>query len=503
MAPEDESGRPTAAAVRLSTGVHLRGVSRASPLARCLTASLGDEVGVSTDGLWPKPSAGLRKRVAGTALQWWAEDGTVDAAASPADLVIDLHGGETGFAGRVWRVVDSCGRAALSGFAGLQDCYQPAGVVPFSLVESRDAGRTWSVLRTVALSGSQRYHDLLRGLAAAIPLLIGGELRAGSVPQAWQPGPPRRASTERAEYRFRYLARRSREWLTTEIWACARLELPVANLVTGGSASPQRWLQIPEREGYIADPFPLPGRPDVFLCERYSHQTARGSIAACTIDGDRVVGTEALPLELDVHLSYPFTFAEAGRVFCLPEMGGARHQVMYELVAGAAPRSFCRVANTPMADPTLFKQGERYFIAYTDTDLGMHDNLCLLWADRLEGPWTPHRRNPVKIDVRSSRCGGGLFRIGDRLIRPAQDCARTYGAAIVFNEVTSCTPDEYQEQEVGRLSPDPSGPFPSGLHTVSVADGGVLIDGKKFVFSTNILLTRVRKRLRRLRPARS
>jgi hypothetical protein len=150
-----------------------------------------------------------------------------------------------------------------------------------------------------------------------------------------------------------------------------------------------------------------------------------------------------------------------------------------------------------MADPTLFHHGGLYWIAYSDADLGMYENLCLQSAERLEGPWLPHPLNPVKVDVRSSRPAGSLFRVGEGLFRPAQDCSQSYGCAVMINQVIACTRESYAEEPIARLLPNPDGRFPDGLHTFSVSPDGIMIDGKRFVLDWHIILQRVGRRLRR------
>ena len=81
------------------------------------------------------------------------------------------------------------------------------------------------------------------------------------------------------------------------------------------------------------------------------------------------------------------------------------------------------------------------------------DELHLYHADSPLGPWTPHRRNPVKSDVRSSRPAGRLYRQADGLYRPAQDCSQRYGHSLVLNRVTRIDPDQYSEVEVSRILP--------------------------------------------------
>jgi hypothetical protein len=137
-----------------------------------------------------------------------------------------------------------------------------------------------------------------------------------------------------------------------------------------------------------------------------------------------------------------------------------------------------------------------YWIAYNDADLGLHENLCLRYATRLEGPWTPHPLNPVKMDVRSSRPGGTPFTVDGALFRPAQDCSRSYGCALVINRVVTCTPREYQEEFVARLTPDPDGRYPDGFHTLSVTSDGILFDGKRIMFKPAVVRQRILRRLR-------
>jgi hypothetical protein len=103
----------------------------------------------------------------------------------------------------------------------------------------------------------------------------------------------------------------------------------------------------------------------------------------------------------------------------------------------------------------------------------------------------------VKLDIRSSRPAGTPFEHDGRLFRPAQDCAGSYGAAIVINEVTSLTPDRFSERPVARLTPEPRGPLPDGLHTLSAAGPRTLVDGKRLVWRPGRALRRGARRLLR------
>jgi hypothetical protein len=96
---------------------------------------------------------------------------------------------------------------------------------------------------------------------------------------------------------------------------------------------------VPARDGFIADPFPWPGRDNVVLYERYRHGTGLGSIEAMVHGDSAMQQIEPLDLNVRTHLSYPCTFQTDGRVVCLPEMAAERRQVMY--VLGEGKLSLC------------------------------------------------------------------------------------------------------------------------------------------------------------------
>ena len=86
------------------------------------------------------------------------------------------------------------------------------------------------------------------------------------------------------------------------------------------------------------------------------------------------------------------------------------------------------------------------------------------------GPWTPHRRNPVKSDARSARGAGRFFWKGKTLFRPSQDCSGRYGSAIVINRVDRLSPDAFQETIVGRVEPHWRSGL-TGTHTLNSCAG--------------------------------
>jgi hypothetical protein len=240
-------------------------------------------------------------------------------------------------------------------------------------------------------------------------------------------------------------------------------------------------LVLPPPGRFYADPCVIEhkGQDHVFLEEWLQHAD-KGVISCMRREGDRLTSPVQV-LEQPYHLSYPFVFRSGTDLFMVPESAEARRVELYK--AGDFPHRWEKVEellhNTSAADPTLLRLDGRWwmFLNVGEGDSSRCDQLCLFYADKPYGPWKPHRQNPVKIDVRSSRSAGGLFRRGAKLMRPSQDCSSSYGGALTLCEVTRLSTREYAEVEVEKLLPSW---LPSNrcFHTLSSSRGLEVIDGR-------------------------
>jgi hypothetical protein len=118
-----------------------------------------------------------------------------------------------------------------------------------------------------------------------------------------------------------------------------------------------------------------------------------------------------------------------------------------------------------------------FFTTYTGSAANAALHAC--WAEELAGPWTAHVKDPLKWDLATARPAGRPFEIEGTLYRPAQDCRETYGGAVHVMEVVELTPERFREVQALRLTPDPSWPYPHGLHHLVVERDRVLFDAKR------------------------
>jgi hypothetical protein len=276
-----------------------------------------------------------------------------------------------------------------------------------------------------------------------------------------------------------------REYFRHRQWTIGLVRAPIHRFLEKGFRPDVEWIRVPSREEYLADPFGMvrDGRLSI-LCERYDRRTGKGTLIAFDWPA---VGQEPNPgvaLPVDHHASYPFLLEWEGRVFCVPETYGAGEIRLYE--ATSFPHGWTQVATLvpgfPGVDTSMFRFEDRWWLCSTHADAP--DRRLFIWyADRPEGPWTPHARSPVKDDLSSARSAGTPFVWGGTLHRPAQDCSKTYGGRVMINAVDRLTPEEFEEHVAAVVNPDPHGPRPLGLHTLSAVGEMTLIDGFRDVFS--------------------
>ena len=253
---------------------------------------------------------------------------------------------------------------------------------------------------------------------------------------------------------------------------------------------PSGWVSLrDDGHRFYADPFPLAveGRTWLFV-EEFPHATQKGVISAVEMGRDGPVGTPRPVLEEAHHLSYPFVFARDGALWMVPESSAAGTIDLYRATTfpGGWEKAATLVAGVVASDATLWEQEGRWWLFATVRDapvgaplgLGSYSDALHLWsAPDFRGPWTPHARNPVLIDIAAARPAGAILRRanGD-LVRPVQDCTDGYGRALGLARIDRLDDDAFGQTVETVLRAGPHWPG-SRLHTLNVGGGFEVIDG--------------------------
>lgn len=297
-----------------------------------------------------------------------------------------------------------------------------------------------------------------------------------------------------------YVAAQLRNLFRADEWAVGVVDAPAARFIEPSFRPRVRWISPAHRGGFLADPFPVRHRGELFvLAEAFDRDSERGRIVGFPADGPRVEDAPVEVLEFPYHASYPCTFEHDGAHYCVPETADASEVALFR--AAEPPYGWERIATlltgVDCVDPTVFRHGGRWWLLAGIRSEGSNGKLYGWHAEELEGPWLPHALNPLKTDVRSARPAGTPFLVDGVLYRPAQDGSRGYGGAVVINRVTELTPERFEEEQVSRVEPL-DGQFPAGIHTLSQAGDRTLVDGKRIRFSALAFARASSRKLRKI-----
>jgi hypothetical protein len=164
----------------------------------------------------------------------------------------------------------------------------------------------------------------------------------------------------------------------------------------------------------------------------------------------------------------------------VPESGTARTIDLYRATdfPGRWIKEATLVSDVTASDATLLEiNGAWWMLATVQDGGGAYSDALHIWsASTLLGPWLPHKRNPVMIDIASARPAGRIISRHGKLIRPVQDCRQGYGSALGLAEITRLDAERYEQRVDTILRPGPLWPG-KRLHTLNRAGSLECIDG--------------------------
>lgn len=433
----------------------------------------------------PRPGLATAAEPVALALYEAAPDG------EPVDLVLDLSGCPTApMTARTWRL-DFDG---LPGEAGLLAALFGRRA-PVAALRGPDGvpvavGRLGAESHTVMLAAFEDY--LARTITLIAAALDGGAspVLPDGTEAPLQPGTPfdlgslgagRRAAGGLA----RLIARRLYALcFHRPEWRVGWRQVEGPDLIDLRRHPEGGWIDLPDDgRRFYADPFAIARRGAVTLfVEEFDYRRGKGVISAVGFDARGPRGRPEPVLELETHLSYPFVFEADGAVWMIPESHASGTIDLYR--ATAFPRGWVHEAvlvdGVVAGDATLLHhEGRWWLFATVRAGGGSYSDTLHLWhAPHFRGPWTPHRLNPVLIDVGSARAAGPIVARDGALIRPVQDCRQGYGAALGLARILRLDEGGYAQRVETRLGPGAAWPG-SRLHMLSAAGGFEFIDGSR------------------------
>lgn len=203
----------------------------------------------------------------------------------------------------------------------------------------------------------------------------------------------------------------------------------------------------------VADPFLLPAEDGWHLFfEVYNHRREPTAAIGHAHSDDAYDWTyDRIVVETDEHLSFPYVFRWDGAYYMVPDRWaktrGVAGVTLYR--ATSFPREWEPVADlvqpaTDVHDFAPFRWNDRWWALAGDGR-----DLYAYYSETLAAEWTPHADNPVVVGrPTAARPAGRPLVFADRVRAFLQDTAGRYGERVRAYEVTTLTPETYEDEEV-------------------------------------------------------
>lgn len=201
---------------------------------------------------------------------------------------------------------------------------------------------------------------------------------------------------------------------------------------------------------WCADPFAYEADGEHYIfVEQYVNDKEKGCIGYFHFENGVPVN-KGIVIEKSYHMSYPDVFEYDGKYYMIPESSANSTIDLY--VAEHFPDRWNKVKSLvhgqKYVDSTVYSEGNQYYlISYTMAG-GFEIHVFSLNMEMQELRLLSKKRYEKNV----ARPGGRLFVENGRLMRPAQDCSRKYGEALIIYQVDDLNKNgEYVEHEVRRI----------------------------------------------------
>ena len=241
---------------------------------------------------------------------------------------------------------------------------------------------------------------------------------------------------------------------------------------------------------FKADPFYSESNNSLYF-EKFNYFLGTGKLAKYSFENKCI---KDIKTSNNIHYSYPCIFEHEEETYLIPEGAQSNKIEIFKIDQDSLVKVNTVTDDFAGVDPTIVEHNNDWYIFATDGQMGGHSYLNIFYAKNPLAEWTPHSLNPVKINLSNSRGGGSMFKEGNSLIRPAQNCFPEYGTSLVFNKIEQLSPYEFKEIVIGELKPSENSMF-KGIHTFSKNKESLVVDLKTneyFPFARFVTLLRAR-----------
>lgn len=272
------------------------------------------------------------------------------------------------------------------------------------------------------------------------------------------------------------------KYLKTDVWGVGVIDKPLDEINLRNLDSEEvSWVNQNNNKYFLADPFPalINGKIIVFA-EKYEYLKAKGDIIAINIKTRK----EFLSFSSKYHYSYPNTFINEEQVYQINESYEQNQISLHRLKEFPDGWDKMKVLVNCFkgVDSSVLYYNNKWWLFTTEKGNGHSYKLFIFYSNSLtDGKWMHHENNPVKMNIRSGRGAGSIFRINEDYFRPAQNYSKSHEGSITINKINKLNEFEYEEKEEYEITPLPNYYFNSKIHTLSSNKKITTIDGCKTI----------------------
>lgn len=264
------------------------------------------------------------------------------------------------------------------------------------------------------------------------------------------------------------------------------------------SSLPFKWIELPDPETFIADPFVFEfPSGEIHLLAEHIQQPYHGKLIAYRFNQNLELIEEKIILNTGKHLSYPFIQEDNGCYFIIPESAADNgvYAYPYDPVLMKVGDPITLISDQALIDSTLVFHKNNWWLFATKKGKSSNSELHIYYSQNWKGPYFPHSNNPVKCDEDGSRPAGRIFENNGKLYRPAQNCKQYYGKSITLFNINTLSKDEYDETPIFEIKPYLHKKYNYGIHTINHSDNIIVVDCLKKSFNPLIQIKLFTKKI--------
>ena len=254
---------------------------------------------------------------------------------------------------------------------------------------------------------------------------------------------------------------------------------PITTLLEDQGNTNVRWLNSPSPGSHRSEPFgyrAADGQLNVLYRKGEGVNTA-DVIARVRPRNDGILKRSRTMLSTVADLGYPFVIERPDGTHVLISYP---HQKRTELFRVSEDNDALDHVKTlldrAIVNPTCVSHEGRWWLFGTDPE-APDGVLHAFHAAEFDGPYTPHRHDPVKMTGSGCRPAGTFFVHDGSLWRPSVDNTDPLALGIIFNRVIELDPERFHEEAEHTLSGFPRTTYNKGIRTVCAMGDITLVDG--------------------------